>query len=60
MQVHPFVFCGALLFAFDVGIWIFTLFLWCEQTVIPRVLSVFSGRRRYWVGPVVSSWLLTS
>ena len=36
------------------------LFLWCEQVVIPRVLSVFPGRRRQWVGLVVSAWLLGS
>ena len=34
------------------------LFLWCEQAVIPRMFSVFSGRRRQWVGPAVSAWSL--
>ena len=38
----------------------FCLFLWCEQTVISRTLSVFSGRRRKWVGPAVSAWSLGS
>ena len=36
------------------------LFLWCEQAVVPRMLSVFSGRRRQWVGPAVSAWSLGS
>ena len=36
------------------------LFLWSEQAVIPRMLSVFSGRRRQWVGPAVSAWSLGS
>ena len=37
-----------------------SLFLWCEHAVIPRILSVFSGRRRQWVGPAVSAWSLGS
>ena len=36
------------------------LFLWCKQAVIPRVLSLFPGRRRQWVGRVVGAWLLGS
>ena len=36
------------------------LFLQCEQAVIPRMLNVFSGRRRQWVGPAVSAWSLGS
>ena len=36
------------------------LFLWCEKAVVPRMLSVFSGRRRQWVGPAVSAWPLCS
>ena len=36
------------------------LFLWCEQDVVPRMLSVFSGRRSQWVGPAVSAWFLGS
>ena len=39
---------------------IFGLFLWCEQAVVSRMLSVFSGRRRQWVGPAASAWLLGS
>ncbi len=54
MQEHPFVFCGELLFI------LFALFLWCEQAVIPRGLSVFPGRRRQRVEPAVSAWLLGS
>ena len=36
------------------------LFLLCEQAVVPRMLSVFSGRRRQLVGPAVSAWSLGS
>lgn len=36
------------------------LFLWCEQAVIPRMLSVFSRRRRQWTGPAVHAWSLGS
>ena len=36
------------------------LFLKCEQALIPRLLSVFSGRRRQWLGPADSAWLLGS
>ena len=36
------------------------LFLWCEQAFIPRMLSVFSRRKRQWVGPAVSAWSLGS
>ena len=32
------------------------IFLWCEQPVSPRVLSVFLGGRRLWVGLVASVW----
>lgn len=39
---------------------IFCLFLQCGQTVIPRMLSVFSGRKRQWVGPELSAWSLGS
>ena len=39
---------------------IYHLFLQCEQAIMPRVLSVFPGRRRQWVGLVVSGWLLGS
>ena len=39
MQEHPFVFCGGYLFlAWQFGY--LSLFLCCEQAVIPRVLSV--------------------
>ena len=36
------------------------LSLQCVQAVIPRMLSVFSGSMRQWVGPTVSAWLLGS
>ena len=39
----PFIFCCA-------NLNICCLFLQCEQADIPRVLTVFSGRRRQWVG----------
>ena len=46
---------------FEGGYYLFSLwefeylfFLWCEQTVIPRMLSVFSGRRRQWIGTAVA------
>jgi len=59
MQVHPFVFCEGyyLFWAWEFR---YSLFLQCEQAVIPRVLSVFPGRRKQWVGLVVSAWLLGS
>ena len=38
----------------------YLLSLQCEQAVIHRVLTVFPGRRRQWVGVVVSDWLLGS
>ena len=60
MQERPFIFCGGLLFVFDVSLDICCLFLQCEQAVIPRVVSVFPGRRRQWVALVVSAWLLSS
>ena len=61
MQEHPFVFCGVLLFIFGVGVWIFSVsFFWCEQAVIPMVLSMFPGRRSQWVGLVISAWFLGS
>ena len=42
MQELPFVFCGGLLFIFGVGKHsnVCCFFVWCEQAVIPRVLSV--------------------
>lgn len=39
---------------------LFCLFLQCEQSVIPRMLSVFSGRREKWVGPEYCAWSLGS
>ena len=53
MQEHPFVFYGGFTIYFwhgSLNIW--CLFLWCERAVIPRVLHVFPGRRRQWVGLV--------
>lgn len=60
MQQHLFVFCGGyyLFLAWEFGYLL--SFSWCEQAIIPRVLSVFPGRRRQWVGLVVSAWLLGS
>ena len=57
----PFVFHGGVTVYFWHGsLNISCLFLQCEQAVIPRVLSLFPGRRRQWVGLVVSAWLLGS
>ena len=61
MLEHPFVFCGELLFIFDVGVLdICCLFLRCEQAVVPRVFSLFLGRRRQSVRLIVSPSLLGS
>ena len=54
------ILCGVTFYFWCGSLIICYLFLQCEQAVIPRVLSVFSGRRRQWVGLVVSSWLLGS
>ena len=61
MQGHPFVFCGGVtIYSWHMSLDVCCLFLQCEQTVIPMVLSVFPGRRRQWVGPAVSAWSLDS
>ena len=61
MQEYHFVFFGGVTIYFWCGsLNICLLFLQCEQAVIPRMLSVFSGRRRQWVGPTVGAWLLGS
>ena len=64
MHKYPWAICEGLLFIFSVrtafGLDICCLFLWCEQAIVARMLSVFSGRRRQWVGPAVSAWSLGS
>ena len=60
MQEYPFIFLGGYYLFL---VWEFeylNLFLQCEQTVVPRMLSVFSGRRRQWAVPAVSAYLLGS
>ena len=61
MQVHPFDFVGGVTIYFWCGgLDNCCLFLQCEQAVIHRVLSVFPGRRRQWVGSVSGCWALGS
>ena len=38
----------------------YLLSLWCEQAVLPGVLSVLPVTRRQWVGLVIRAWLLGS
>ena len=54
----PLFILGGTLFIFGVGICLFAVFYFGVS--IPRMLSVFSGIRRQWVGPVVCAWLLAS
>ena len=52
-----------LLFIFGMGVWIFDVSFfgfWYELALVPRVLSVYPGRRRQQAGLVVSTWLLGS
>ena len=61
MQEYPFVFFGGSTIYFWCGrLNICCLYLHCEQAVVPRKLSVFSRRRRQWVGPAASAWSLGS
>ena len=61
MQEQPIVFCWGVTIYFWFGsLDICCLFLQCEQAVIPRVLNMFPGRRKQWVGLVFSAWLLGS
>ena len=63
MQEYPFVFFGwgkVTIYLWCESLSLCCLFLWCKHSVVPKMLSVFSGRRRQWVGPAVSAWSLGS
>ena len=61
MQEYLFVFLeGVTIYFWFVSLNICCLFLWGEQAVIPRMLHVFSGKRRQWVELEVSAWLFGS
>ena len=62
MQECPLYFWGVTIYFWHGSLDICCLFLWCEQAVIPRVLSVFPGKRRQWLELVVSPgcWALDS
>ena len=63
MEENPFVFCVEVtIYSWHGSMDICCLFLQCEQAIILRVLSVFTERRKQWIGLVVSlvSGLLTA
>ena len=61
MQEYPFVsFLGVTLYYWCGGLDLCCLFLLHEKSVIPMMLSMFSGRRGQWVGPAFRAWSLGS
>ena len=54
----PLYFVGGTIYFWHRSLAICFLFLQCEQAIIPRIPSVFPGRRRQWVGPVSSQCLV--